>query len=162
MVSNEEHGMERSWKNVAPLSLRVILGFGFAYHGFGKLFTQEGHAGFVGMLRGIGVPAPELAAWSIGGVEFLGGLLLFVGAAVTLVAVLQVAIMVGALFTTHLQAGFSFMNVIGMSESGPQFGMPGFEVNLLYIAGLVALIVGGAGALSVDRARAVKRVQVQA
>ena len=154
--------MEKSWKNVTPLSLRLILGFGFAYHGFGKLFTQEGHAGFVGMLGGIGLPAPELTAWFVGGIEFFGGLALLVGAAVTAVAALQVVVMLVALFTTHLPAGFSFMNVIGMSESGPQFGMPGFEVNLLYIAGLVALIVGGAGAFSVDQARAVKQVRVQA
>jgi putative oxidoreductase len=154
--------MEKPWKNVAPLSLRLILGFGFAYHGFGKLFTQEGHAAFVGMLGGIGLPAPDLTAWLVGGIEFFGGLALLAGAAVTAVAALQIVIMLGALFTTHLPAGFNFMNVIGMSESGPQFGMPGFEVNLLYIAGLVALIVGGAGAFSVDRARAAKQVTVQA
>ncbi len=38
-----------------------------------------------------------------------------------------------------------------MTESGPTFGMPGFEVNLLYIAGFLALALGGAGAFSVDR-----------
>jgi hypothetical protein len=31
--------------------------------------------------------------------------------------------------------------------------MPGYEVNLLYIAGLLALAIGGAGAYSVDRMR---------
>ena len=67
------------------------------------------------------------------------------------VAVLQIGVMVVALFTVHLGAGFSFMNIIGMSEAGPQFGIPGFEINLLYIAGLSALLLGGAGALSVDR-----------
>jgi putative oxidoreductase len=34
------------------------------------------------------------------------------------------------------------------------FGPPGYEVNLLYIASLVALMMGGAGALSIDGLRA--------
>ncbi len=103
------------------------------------------------MLRGIGVPAPEATAWTVGAIEFFGGLALIVGAFVGVVALLQIGVMVVALFTVHLGAGFSFMNVIGMGEGGPQFGLPGFEINLLYIAGLSALLLGGAGALSVDR-----------
>jgi hypothetical protein len=35
-------------------------------------------------------------------------------------------------------------------EQGPPFGMAGVEVNLLYIAALAALILGGAGAASFD------------
>jgi putative oxidoreductase len=38
-----------------------------------------------------------------------------------------------------------------LTHNGPQFGPPGYEVNLLYIAGLLSLILGGAGALSIDR-----------
>ena len=41
----------------APIPLRLILGFGFLYHGFLKLSLQ-GHEIFQGMLQGIGVPAP--------------------------------------------------------------------------------------------------------
>ncbi len=37
-----------------------------------------------------------------------------------------------------------------MTPQGPQFGMPGAEVNLLYIAALLALLIGGPGPLSVD------------
>jgi putative oxidoreductase len=42
------------------------------------------------------------------------------------------------------------MNVTGMTDAGPEFGMPGYEVNLLYIAALAALLLGGAGAASLD------------
>ena len=38
----------------APLPLRLIIGFGFVYHGFPKLFSAAGHDMFVGMLRSIG------------------------------------------------------------------------------------------------------------
>lgn len=143
--------MNRYWTEWAPLPLRLILGIGLVYHGFPKLFSTEGRTGFVGMLTGIGVPAPELMSWVVGFVEFFGGLALIVGAFVAIVAALNIINMLVALFTVHLSHGFSFMNMTGMGPDGPTFGMPGYEVNLLYIAGLLALIFGGAGAFSVDR-----------
>ncbi len=144
-------------KNLAPLSLRLILGFSFAFHGFGKLFSAQGHDMFVGMLTGVGVPLPALTSWVVGSVEFFGGLALIVGAGIAVVGVAQLIVMLVALLTVHLPAGFSFMHIIGMTQSGPQFGLPGYEVNLLFIAGLVSLIVSGAGALSIDRLLTARR-----
>jgi putative oxidoreductase len=54
------------------------------------------------------------------------------------------------MFTVHLRYGFSAINTIGLTADGPQFGPPGVEVNLLYVAGLLALILQGAGPFSVD------------
>lgn len=144
---------DSSWSQWAPIPLRLILGFAFMYHGYPKLFTQEGHEMFLGMLNNIGVPAAGLMSWVVGAVEFFGGLALILGAFVALAAALNVINMLVALFTVHLPNGFNFMNITGMTDQGPQFGMPGYEVNLLYIAGLLALVLGGAGALSVDRKR---------
>ncbi len=140
-------------KNLAPLFPRFILGFGFVYHGFPKLFLPEEREAFVGMLRTIGVPQPGLMAWAVGALEFVGGLALIAGAFVVIFGSLLTINMLVALFTVHLPQGFNFMHITGMTETGPTFGMPGYEVNLLYIAGLVVLILGGAGALSVDRRR---------
>ena len=61
-----------------------------------------------------------------------------------------IVLMLVAMFTVHLRNGFSSINTIGLTEAGPQFGPPGYEVNLLYVSGLLALISGGAGPLSVD------------
>ncbi len=83
--------------------------------------------------------------------EILGGLAIFVGTFVEVVSVPLIVMMLGAMLTVHLKYGFSSVNTIGLTEEGPRFGPPGYEVNLLYIAGLVSLILGGAGALSVDR-----------
>ncbi len=55
------------------------------------------------------------------------------------------------MFTVHLPYGFSSIKLMGMTENGPQFGTPGYEVNLLYIAGLLTLALGGTGPLSIDR-----------
>ncbi len=142
------------FKTLAPLSLRLVLGIGFIYHGFPKVFSSEGNLQFRGMLEGIGVPAPGLAAWMIGGIESLGAIALIAGAFVTIASLLLAISMLGALFTVHLPQGFSFINITGMTETGPIFGMPGYEVNLLYLAGLATLILGGAGAFSVDAKRA--------
>jgi len=140
-------------KNLAPLFPRFILGFGFVYHGFPKLFLPGEREAFVGMLRTIGVPQPGLMAWAVGALEFVGGLALIVGAFVVIFGCLLTINMLVALFTVHLPQGFNFMHITGMTETGPTFGMPGYEVTLLYIAGLFVLILGGAGAFSVDRRR---------
>lgn len=139
------------WSSYSPLPLRLILGFGFLFHGFPKL--GSGHDGFVGMLTGIGVPAPGLMAYVVALVESLGGLALIAGAFVAIVSIPLIINMLVAMFTVHLPNGFSFMHVTGMGPEGMEFGMPGFEVNLLYIAGLAALMLMGAGALSVDDMR---------
>jgi putative oxidoreductase len=143
--------MGKTWNDYASVPLRVLLGFGFAYHGFPKLFSSQGHDMFVGMLQNIGVPAAGLASWLVGIVEFFGGLLLIAGAFVTIISVLGIINMLVAMFTVHLPNGFNFLNITGMTEAGPTFGTPGYEVNVLYIAGFLALALAGAGALSVDR-----------
>ena len=50
-----------------------------------------------------------------------------------------------AIFTVHLHNGFSSVKLIAVTAAGPQFGPVGYEVNLLYLACLTALVLGGAG-----------------
>jgi putative oxidoreductase len=82
--------------------------------------------------------------------EFPGGLAIFVGAFVEIVSVPLIVMILVAIFTVHLKYGFSSVNTIRLTEDGPQFGPPGYEVNLVYTAGLFSLTLGGAGALSFD------------
>jgi putative oxidoreductase len=143
------------WGQLVPLPLRLIIGFGFMAHGWAKL--SRGPAGFANLLAQIGAPLPEATAWVSTFVELLGGLAIFVGAFVELVSVPLIVMMLVAMFTVHLKYGFSAINTIGLTQNGPQFGPPGYEVNLLYMAGLLSLILGGAGALSIDRVLSRKR-----
>jgi putative oxidoreductase len=131
------------------LPLRLVIGFGFMAHGWAKL--SRGPSGFAKLLTQIGAPLPETTAWVSTFVELLGGLAIFVGVFVEVVSLPLIVMMLVATFTVHLKYGFSSINTIGLTPNGPQFGPPGYEVNLLYIAGLLTLILGGAGALSVDR-----------
>ncbi len=75
--------MSESLKQWAPLPLRLIIGFGFIYHGFPKI-SAEGHQTFVATLSRIHVPAPGLMAWVAGVVEFVGGIALILGIFVTI------------------------------------------------------------------------------
>ena len=47
--------------------------------------------------------------------------------------------MLVAIGTVHWRYGCSAVNTIGLGPSGPIFGPPGYEVNLLYIAALLTL-----------------------
>ena len=134
----------------APLPLRMMLGAGFLYHGWPKVFSPAGHQGFVGMLGSLGVPAPEMTAWLVGSAEVVGGLALVAGAFVAVASAILIVDMLVAMLTVHARYGFNFINITGMGKQGPVFGMPGAEVNLLYIAGLLALVIAGTGAWSVD------------
>jgi putative oxidoreductase len=55
-----------------------------------------------------------------------------------------------AIFTVHLPNGFSSIKLQSFDAAGAHFGQPGYETDLLYLAGLIALCLGGAGPLSVD------------
>jgi putative oxidoreductase len=39
---------------------------------------------------------------------------------------------------------------MAVTSAGPQFGPPGYETDLLYVACLAALMFGGSGPFSVD------------
>lgn len=140
---------EARWRQWVPIPLRLIVGFGFMIHGWAKL--RRGPSGFARLLEQIGAPLPELTAWVSMLIELLGGLAILAGTFVALVSVPLIVMMLVAMFTVHLRYGFSAINTIGLTADGPQFGPPGYEVNLLYIAGLLALILGGAGPFSIDR-----------
>ena len=146
--------MHRELMSYAPVPLRWMIGFGFLYHGVPKL-SMDGHAAFNQNLQGMGVPAPELMAWALALLEVLGGLALILGVLTRAVAVLLIVEMVVAALKVHGPNGFGIIHIVGQGPSGPIFGMPGYELNLLYIAPLLSLTLSGPGRWSLGRARRV-------
>jgi putative oxidoreductase len=132
----------------APLPLRLVIGYGFLAHGWAKL--SRGPAEFAKLLEQIGAPLPEATAWVSTFIELLGGLSILAGAFVVVVSIPLIVMMLVAMLTVHLRYGFSAVNTIGLTTDGPQFGPPGIEVNLLYVAGLLALSLAGAGPFSIE------------
>jgi putative oxidoreductase len=61
------------------------------------------------------------------------------------------ALLLVAMFTVHLPYGFSSIKLISVAPGGAaQFGPPGYEVDLLYLACLAALVLGGSGPMAID------------
>lgn len=117
-------------------------------HGYAKL--ARGPDTFANVLHALGVPAPHFMAWATILTEILGGLSVFLGAFVTLVSLPLATLLLVAIFTVHLPYGFSSIKLMAVTSAGPQFGPPGYECDLLYLAGLAALVLGGSGPLAID------------
>ena len=132
----------------APIPLRLIVGYGFMEHGFAKL--NKGPDALAGILHAIGVPDPHLMAWLTIIVEIFGGLAVILGAFVSLASLPMAAVLFVAMITVHLPYGFSSIKIMSVTNGRAQFGPPGYETDLLYIACLAALVLGGSGPCSID------------
>ncbi|MHC6155816.1 DoxX family protein [Bradyrhizobium elkanii] len=131
-----------------PLPLRLIVGYGFAEHGFAKLL--RGSDNFVGLLHTMGLPFPHFFAWTTILTEIVGGTCILLGAFVPLVSIPMAVVLLVAIFTVHLQYGFSSIKLQEITPSGAHFGQPGYETDLLYLACIAALVIGGSGPVSID------------
>lgn len=140
--------VEARW---AMLPARLVVGVGFLVHGLAK--WNRGPDKFAALLTRIGVALPLPAAWGTTLVEIVGGAALLLGLYVSLACVPLVVTMLVAMFTLHVHYGFSAVNTVGLSSTGPVFGPPGYEINLLYISLLVALALAEPTALSLDALR---------
>ena len=114
--------------------LRVALALLFFAHAGLKIFvfTPAGTAQFFGS---IGLP-PALAYVTIAW-ELLGGAALIVGVWARLVALATVPILIGAILSVHIHAGFFFSNPNG-----------GWEFPALWALGLIAVALLGDGAFA--------------
>ena len=132
----------------APVPLRLMVGFGFMEHGFAKL--SKGPDALAAILHALAVPAPHFTAWVTILTELLGGLAILLGAFVSLVSLPMAALLFVATVTVHLPYGFSSIKLMAVTATGAQFGPPGYECDLLYLACLAALVLGGPGPLAID------------
>src|SRR6266566_7783173 len=139
----------------APIPLRLIVGYGFMEHGFAKL--ARGLDAFPTILQALGVPAPHLMGWLTILIEIVGGLAVLLGALVPLASIPMAAVLLVAMITVHLPYGFSSIKLQAVTAAGAQFGPPGFETDLLYLACLAALVLGGSGPLAIDSLLAKRR-----
>jgi putative oxidoreductase len=132
-----------TYPSVALLVLRVALGAIITAHGAQKLFFY-GMAGTGGSFVEMGVPLGEIAGPIVGLIEFVGGIALVLGVATRIVALLVAVDMIVATLLVHL------LNGIFVADNG-------FELTLALGAGMVALILAGAGRFSIDGLIAARR-----
>jgi putative oxidoreductase len=135
----------------AALPLRAIAGGGFLEHGFAKL--SKGPETFAAILHSLHVPLPHLSAYLTIGVELLGGTALLLGAFLTWASIPTIIVLLTAMFTVHLPYGFSSIKLKAVVDGRAQFGPPGYECDLLYVACILALVLLGPGSWSIDHYR---------
>ena len=143
------------WARWAALPPRLVVGSGLLIHGWAKLTRGPEH--FVEIVRALGVPAAGVLGRATIGVELVGGVAILCGAFVSWVSMPVAVVLLVAMFTAHLPYGFSSIKLQAVTEGGARFGQPGYETDLLYLACLAALVLGGAGVCSVDEWRASRR-----
>jgi putative oxidoreductase len=131
------------------IPIRLIVGYGFMAHGWAKIVHGPQH--FIDILHAIGIPAAPLMGWLTIVGELVCGAAVLAGAFIPLVSLPMIAILLVAIITVHLPNGFSSIKLQGFDAGGAHFGQPGYETDLLYLAGIVALVLGGPGPLSLDR-----------
>lgn len=127
------------WQDKAYVALRVLIGFIFAYHGYGKVFGM-GMAGTTGFFESVGIPAAGLMAFLVAYGELLGGIAVMAGFLTHWVAKANILIMLGAIWFVHLQNGFNSME-------------GGYEFQLLLLVANIYLLTKGSGMYSVDQKR---------
>jgi putative oxidoreductase len=131
------------------IPLRLIVGYGFIEHGYAKL--ARGPELFAAILHALGTPMPALLAWATILVELFGGLAVLLGVLIPLASIPMIIVLLVAIFTVHLPNGFSSIKLQSVDAMGAHFGPPGYETDLLYMAALIALVLGGSGPLTLDR-----------
>lgn len=127
---------------IAPVVVRLIIGVMMFVHGLEKL--TGGPAGFGQFLGGLGLPAPLALAWAVTLLELVGGAMLIVGLLARLVAALMTLELLGAIVLVTGSRG-----LIGAEAVG-------YERDLAYIAGFLAVLLLGPGRPSIDHALGVE------
>lgn len=121
--------------------LRIIAGLTFAAHGAQKLFGWFGGYGLAGVgqwMESIGLAPGYLMALLAGSAEFFAGLALIVGLLARPAAAVLAVTMLVAIVSVHLVNGFFMSN-------------NGYEFALALLAISLAVLVEGAGKLSLDQ-----------
>ena len=124
--------------------LRIFVGIIFAAHGSQKLFGWFGGGGLAGTaqwMESIGLAPGMLMAALAGGTEFLGGMALIIGLLARPAALGLSFTLLVAIFSVHISNGLFMAN-------------NGYEFALALLGGTVAVLIEGAGKLSIDRALA--------
>ena len=122
--------------------LRVFVGIIFVAHGSQKLFGWFGGGGLAGTaqwMESIGLTPGTLMALLSGGTEFFAGLALIVGLLARPAALGLSFTLLVAIFSVHIHNGLFMAN-------------NGYEFALALLGGTVAVLLEGAGKLSIDGA----------
>ena len=119
---------------LGPLFARVVTGWVFLWTGWGKLthlpLVTENFVNW-------GIPAPQLLAPFVSGVEFFGGILLLLGLMTRISAGALGIVMIVAVKSAQWEEVDSVQTLLGLEE-------------VIYLALFLWLAIAGAGRVSLD------------
>ena len=124
--------IKQNLNDIGLLWLRVLMGLGMVYHGYGKVFGGN-IDGFAQGVAAMGFPFPLFFAWAAALSEFLGGIFIMLGLFTRIASFLVFVTMFVAAFIKH----------------GPD-PFRAKELALAYWVIAGALIFTGAGKYSLD------------
>ena len=120
---------QSKFHDITHFGIRVAIGAIFIAHGSGKF-----NPGFVGFLSNLGIPAEMQIPIALA--EFVAGILLIIGVLTRISSVLLSIVMLGAIFLVKQAASLT--------------GERGFEIDLILLAGNLAIIAVGPGRVSLS------------
>jgi len=131
---------------IAPLIIRLTLGCILFAHGAQKMLGWFGGGGFTNTMNFFtgGAHMYYITGLFVILIEFFGALMLIFGALTRIAALGVFGLFVGIMYNFALSNGF-FMNWGGDKKG------EGFEYDLLVLGMALALLIAGAGSLSIDR-----------
>ncbi len=135
--------MSNSSTSIVPLFARILLSVVFILGGIGKIFAFSLEEGFLAAKH---FPLPAVALGIALIIELVGGLAILAG--------LQAKFTAWIVFLYMIPTTFLFHNFWAMQGADRLDAMIHFEKNLAIMGGLLLLAAFGAGAYSVDSARA--------
>jgi len=109
------------------LVIRLGLGAGFIAHGFQKFSAMDGTIAFFSSVN-----LPAALAYLVAAIELLGGIAMVLGVFTTIAGALLALVMVGAIILVKFKMGF----------------LGGFEMDTLYLAMALGIVLAGPGAYS--------------
>jgi putative oxidoreductase len=138
--------------NWSGFIIRLTAGLILFPHGAQKMLGIFGGYGFNGTMGYFTdvLHLPWLIGFLVIFIEFVGAIALILGFASRIWAGSIIALMLGIIFSSHLDNGF-FMNWFGNQKG------EGFEYHLLMIGLCAAILVNGSGKFSLDRKLSVIR-----
>lgn len=121
-----------SW--IGPLLVRITIGVVFMQSGWGKLHHLDK---VIAYFTELGIPAPQIQAPFVAGVEFFCGSAVLLGVLTRLASIPLIGIMIVAILTAKRDQISDLSEIFGIAE-------------FLYIILLISLIFSGSGLLSLD------------
>lgn len=148
MIELAYHPQGLQAADIGLMVLRVSVGGFFAISGYHKLFNRERHASLVATLKADHIPLVRVNEWFVPAVEFAAGMFLGLGLFSVVAAMLLAAICMVACLTDGLGRISAWKPLDRADYLDDLFYLP----EMIYGVILLALILGGPGALSLDAA----------